>query len=668
MPRTKVKIGVNDLVSQFPHIAQEAYGWNPEEYTYGSNEKMNWRCAEGHIYPAVISQRTGKKPTGCPYCSGGKALAGFNDLKTKFPDIAEEANGWDPTTYTPGSGVDVLWRCQIGHQYIARISHRTRKKNPTGCPYCSNKKVLVGFNDLKTKFPKIAEEADGWDPTSLVSGSKEKRNWICSLGHSYPARVSDRTIKNSTCPYCANKKALPGFNDLGTHYPELAEQWDSEKNGQIGPADVLPGSHSKAWWLCDGFGHSWPAEIKSRALLGRGCPYCSGNQVLQGFNDFQTKYPRLAAEWHSDLNGDLKPTDVTSGSKKRIIWQCTKYENHNWPTTINARLKGDGCPICANKKVLVGFNDLHTTHPELANQWHPDLNGDLKPTDVTSGSHKRIIWRCSNYPEHVWPAVVHGRLKTDCPFCAGVSVFPGFNDLQSRFPEVTKLWNKELNGETSPKEVTFGSKRKVWWWCENGHMHWHQQAVFKKTQKSPEGCSVCSGKRVWQGFNDLQSLFPDIAREWHPDKNGELTPSKITKSSGQKVWWSCSTCGHEWQTKVTNRTAQGQGCIECCEYGYSRKENGWFYLMRRTGEQQFGISNNLAQRLKAHAKANWELVDQVGPIDGKKVYETERILKRWLKDEIGTVPGTKENWFISDLEVQSLADLREKSGLDIEIF
>ena len=90
--------------------------------------------------------------------------------------------------------------------------------------------------------------------------------------------------------------------------------------------------------------------------------------------------------------------------------------------------------------------------------------------------------------------------------------------------------------------------------------------------------------------------------------------------------------------------------------------------MRRTGEQQFGISNNLAQRLKAHAKANWELIDQVGPIDGKKVYETERILKRWLKDEIGTVPGTKENWFISDLEVQSLADLRKKSGLDIEIF
>jgi hypothetical protein len=393
---------------------------------------------------------------------------------------------------------------------------------------------------------------------------------------------------------------------------------------------------------------------------------------LPGFNDLAFLCPEVAKEWDYVKNAPLKPTQVTKGSARKVWWRCSDFPDHSWQTKVSVRTgaKKLGCPFCGGKSVLKGFNDLKSQRPNIAAQWHEDLNEGLSPDEVTVGSSLKVFWKCKEYKDHIWDAAISSRTGPragGCPICSGNQVLPGFNDLATLNPGLASQWDRERNGDLKPENISVGQNtKKVWWRCEKYPNHFWQAPVLNRSRG--EGCSICAGKTILVGFNDLQSLFPDIAREWHPDKNGELTPSKITKGSGQKVWWSCSTCGHEWQTAVTNRTAQGQGCIECCEYGYSRKENGWFYLMRRTGEQQFGISNNLAQRLKAHAKANWELVDQVGPIDGKKVYETERILKRWLKDEIGTVPGTKENWFISDLEVQSLADLREKSGLDIEIF
>ena len=120
--------------------------------------------------------------------------------------------------------------------------------------------------------------------------------------------------------------------------------------------------------------------------------------MLEGFNDLTTTEPQLAKEWHPTRNAGLEPTEVTSGSNKKVWWQCITHPDHEWQARPLTRTGGSGCPICGAKKVLEGFNDLTTTEPQIAKEWHPTRNDDLKPTEVTRGSGKKIWWQCNKHP------------------------------------------------------------------------------------------------------------------------------------------------------------------------------------------------------------------------------------------------------------------------------
>ena len=106
-------------------------------------------------------------------------------------------------------------------------------------------------------------------------------------------------------------------NSLAEVHPELVSEW-SEKN-EIKPTEVSIGSHKKVIWQCKQ-GHEWTATVKSRTINGTGCPYCSHNKVLAGFNDLATVFPDVAAEW-SDRN-EKKPTEVTAFANSKIWWKC----------------------------------------------------------------------------------------------------------------------------------------------------------------------------------------------------------------------------------------------------------------------------------------------------------------------------------------------------------
>ena len=134
-----------------------------------------------------------------------KIIIGQNDLYSSFSEIAKEADGWDPLRVTSSSGKKMPWKCKKGHQWIAVISARTNQSQ--GCPVCTNRKVWVGFNDLKTKFPELAAEADGWDPSTVLAGTHKKMSWKCKKGHTWEVSIINRSYGKSGCPYCSNKKA-----------------------------------------------------------------------------------------------------------------------------------------------------------------------------------------------------------------------------------------------------------------------------------------------------------------------------------------------------------------------------------------------------------------------------------------------------------------------------
>lgn len=324
----------------------------PKDITFGSSRKMWWRCREGHEWQAAVHTRTSQR-SNCPYCAGKKASPG-HDLASRFPNLVKqwhtERNGdLTPSQVMPGSHVPVWWRCEKGHEWRAAIKSRA---GGTGCPYCSNRKIIVGVNDLATTHPQLAQE---WHteknypltPQQVVQGNVRKVWWKCSAGHEWQAQIAPRAAGNG-CPYCSNKKIIPGENDLASGNPFVASQWLQEKNGTLTPEQVSPYSNKRVWWRCS-LGHEWQNTIASRVKSGNGCPVCAGKIVLPGFNDLKSQMPEIAKDWHSELNGKLTAEMVTVGSSQRVWWQCPY--GHVWKAQIASRTgkTKSGCPACAGK-------------------------------------------------------------------------------------------------------------------------------------------------------------------------------------------------------------------------------------------------------------------------------------------------------------------------------
>ena len=339
---------------------------------------------------------------------------------------------------------------------------------------------------------------------------------------------------------------------------ELLQQWHYAKNDGLTPDAVTCHSRQKVWWI-DRLGHEWQQEIYSRTALCRGCPFCAGREVLAGFNDLASTHPALSAQWDWEKNFDLTPQMVMAGNSRKVWWRCEK--GHSWQATIASRASGCGCPVCANRKILPGFNDFATTHPALAAEWHPTKNGDLTPQKISYGYDKKVWWLCTN--GHEWQAAPKTRVRmgAGCPICANDVAQAGYNDLATLFPAVAAEWHPTKNGNLTPSQVVSGSHQTVWWRCSLGH-EWRAEIVDRT--RGTNGCPYCGNKKVLAGFNDLASIEPEIAAEWHPTLNGALTPEMVTAGSNRKVWWLCPE-GHVWRTAISNRTnaKKRTGCPVC---------------------------------------------------------------------------------------------------------
>lgn len=404
------------------------------------------------------------------------------------------------------------------------------------------------------------EKNDASTLDRVTSSSSIAYWWLDEHGHSWRATVSARAKTGSGCPFCAGQKVLAGFNDLASHHPELAAQWHPEHNGELTAEQIHHGSNKKAWWICSE-GHSWEAPVArrvrgARGEGGTGCPVCAGKTVLAGFNDLSTTHPEIAAQWHED--NELSATEVTAGSNKKVQWICSL--GHSWETSPAQRTRksgGNGCAVCSRRQVLAGFNDLGTTHPELAAQWHPTKN-EITPQEVVSGSGMKVWWQCEE--GHEWNAQLLSRTRGNgCPMCAGHTLTVGVNDLASQFPEVAAQWHATKNGELAASGIHAKSSKKFWWKCADEH-EW--EASIANRTRLGRGCPVCSNQRILPGINDLATLHPELVQEWDWDLN-EVDPSQISVGGRDGVWWKCSKDRHgSWKATARWRV-RGGGCPVC---------------------------------------------------------------------------------------------------------
>ena len=302
-------------------------------------------------------------------------------------------------------------------------------------------------------------------------------------------------------------------NLLSEMRPELVSEW-SDKNLPLTPDKITYGSNKVVWWK-GACGHEWQTSVKARSS-GENCPICSGARVIEGINDLATLKPELADEW-SSKNNPLKPTMITIGSHKKVIW-LDKY-GHEWTATVKSRaLNGTGCPYCNGRRAIPGETDC-------GNEWYTLIS-------TRSGG-------------------------SQCPYCSGYTLLKGFNDLATTQPKIAAEWS-EKNEPLKADEVNEKSRQNVWWRCQTCGNEW--KAVVN-TRVKGAACPVCTDRAVLAGYNDLATTDRHLLAEWDFVKN-TILPTEISRLSMKVVWWKCPF-GHMWRAKISDRTLLKKGCIVC---------------------------------------------------------------------------------------------------------
>ena len=330
--------------------------------------------------------------------------------------------------------------------------------------------------------PEWSEKNLPLTPNEVPFGSNKRYWWRGQCGHEWQTSAKARS-QGEKCPICSNTRIIPGINDLESLHPKLAEEWP--------PKNTLPasafgeGSHKKAIWKgrC---GHEWTAVIRSR-VGGAGCPYCSHNLVLAGFNDLETIFPAVAQEW-SPRNFPLQPSQVTPYANRKVWWRC--QHGHEWEALISTRSYGSQCPYCSGIKILRGFNDLATLHPDLAEEWSI-RNGELTPDGVNGKSPKNVWWRCKTCGNE-YKAVIKSRVQgLQCPVCTERAVLKGYNDLETTDAALMKEWDYEMNIKRAPSTFSRYSMYPVWWKGTCGH-RWKDKIFHRTVERA--GCIYCESE------------------------------------------------------------------------------------------------------------------------------------------------------------------------------
>lgn len=324
---------------------------------------------------------------------------------------------------------------------------------------------------LSDVMPSLRSEWDfeenakkGLDFYKVTDRSGLRASWICKNGHKWEAVIGERVYHKTGCPYCSGRLAISGVNDLETLYPEIAKEWDDEKNFPMEPATTKPYIYRKVFWKCNK-GHSYFTSVNSRTKKNVGCPYCSGRKALPGKTDLFTLHPELKTIWNDEKNIGIDPYTIRPGSTKTIWWICEL--NHEWQAKVEDIVKGQRCPYCSGQRIMVGFNDLATIRPDIANQWDYEKNAPLLPTQVTVGSTKTVWWICQR--GHHYRTSINNRtnpshLTIGCPECANKISLPEkylFQMFKLAFPDAESnvrphfLKRMEYDGYSADSNTAF---------------------------------------------------------------------------------------------------------------------------------------------------------------------------------------------------------------------
>lgn len=288
--------------------------------------------------------------------------------------------------------------------------------------------------------------------------------------------------------------------------PALLKDWSNDLNSKS-PNEVPAKSLQRFFWTSSICGHIWTDYPRGKNSSKRGCRICSNDEILAGYNDFVTIYRDLATELK---NIDSVPKDLHPGSNVQLEWVCSKQ--HTYTMSPSDKRRNRGCPYCAGRKTLAGFNDLATTHPHLVPEWNEIRNGSSDWRSMNKTVTKPW-WICSR--GHEWQARIDARTGQNqgCPYCSGSRAIPGETDLATKFPKISADWDYTLNGDLDPTQFKPFAHKFVWWKCPEGHSSYRQQ-ISKRTGRGTE-CPECSkGRGNSKGEFELAAFIMSLGYDY----------------------------------------------------------------------------------------------------------------------------------------------------------
>ena len=453
------------------------------------------------------------------------------------------------------------WICVKGHSYEQEI--RSKVKG-VGCPICSNKKVLKGYNDLATTNPKLLKEWNyskneilGLNPESVTKGAEKKVWWICpKCNESYECYIYSKKEKQG-CPYC-RKLIGVGVNDIFTIKPCWKKYWNYEENEKrgINPYNLRRRSHIKVNWICSICGKSFDrllAKTKEEVI----CNNCARNKgalkriktYIEKYGSLLERYPEILKEWDYEKNTELNPNEVTSHSEQKVWWICPY--GHSYKSSIAHKVDGRGCPKCS-KENSVSFPEnaivyyLKKVDDDIIESYQPEFLVGKEIDIYIKSKNIGIEYDGANWHKDSTRDLEKNKLCYDnnitlyrirenkCPILNSTSrdLYVGTDDNYNSLNKIIRDLIKELYNKEIIVDIDFD------------RMEILKLVSYTIKQKS------------------LEIMFPDIAKEWDYEKNKGLLPSQFYATSGRKVWWTCPK-GHSYDCTISHRTVDKNGCPYC---------------------------------------------------------------------------------------------------------
>ena len=524
-------------------------------------------------------------------------------MQTLFPDIAKEfdinKNKTTPDTISPKDTNSYWWTCENHHpSFFQSVGHRVNRK--TKCPYCSGRKIISGESDLSSLFPEIAKE---WDaeknhisPAEVSPYSYNSYWWICPKGHSYKKKVIQRTKchKPIDCPLCI-KAHSTSFPEQAIYYyvkkcfPDAINRYKEpfEKGMEL---DIyLPtfkiGIEYDGWAFHNDEEHHNRERRKYSACQKLGIKLVRIKESEETWNDtadelFYVRKRMTDIEFSAFLSFMFSQVFMWCAHTFASANDHEKFYNryYGFPTDFN--VSRDRPEIL---EYLVDVDhSFGMQYPELASMWCDESNGNLTPFMFTHGSNYPAVWKCPKCGT-TWKspiASIVSRKVTSCKACSmkanGNTLTKiktiKYGNLADRSEKLLKQWDFEKNNGLSPNEVPLNYSFPVAWKCDVCGYRWSSSPNSRVRKDKISDCPHCTGRVAMSGVDDLETLYPKIAKEWDYEKNNNILPSQIKPFSSKKYYWICPTCNNSYATLPGNRV-KGCGCPICARIEVGKKQS-----------------------------------------------------------------------------------------------